>query len=460
MKKLLLSITLLSMLPLCIYPQCNPSYYTGSNVYTCNNVAIATTIPSCEWTSAQKATIKSALLAEYASMGITSADILDEASTVYNCHAYAWHLTEGNTNKVWINQTDNGNANLSKYWGSNACFTLVSTTSYDKIFYYSGDHSAVKSTVVSGKYESKWGQLPLVRHAPTSVPSAYKGNERRYYMRNISGPAVVCSGSPATFTVSSAPSSGFTWDKSSNLTLVSSSGNSATFSASGNGSGCVRILVNGIEIAQKTVYVGAPVSTDITASCGPETNNKYYGSAAARSTPFVGDQYEWMTDNSGWTIIQHPNADDLGIPMNGVQITPPYTSASTILRVRAHNACGWGTWKQVGTLSGSSYYSMSAYPNPVNSTLNVEVTIDAQAHAQALSQASAQLQAAGAGSVKQTPTFDIRLYNGRGVLLRQASSQAGTVTFDVSGLPEDTYYLHVYDDTQTRPEIQQVIIRH
>jgi hypothetical protein len=142
-------------------------------------------VASCEWTAAQKATLRDEILAEYASIGITTSDIWDEACTLYNCHAYAWHLTEGHTNQVWINQTnDNESANLNKYWsGSNACFVECPEASTEKIFYYSGDHSAVKSTV-AGKYESKWGKLPLIRHAPTSVPNIYQAAYRRYYKRN------------------------------------------------------------------------------------------------------------------------------------------------------------------------------------------------------------------------------------------------------------------------------------
>jgi hypothetical protein len=124
MRKIVLSFIVLSALYSYMYPQCYPEYTNGSNVYTCNNVAIATKLASCELTAAQKAAYKSAVLAEYASMGITASDILDDASTLYNCHAYAWYLAEGHTNKIWINQTnDNGSANLNKYWsGSNACF--------------------------------------------------------------------------------------------------------------------------------------------------------------------------------------------------------------------------------------------------------------------------------------------------------------------------------------------------
>ncbi|MDR1161551.1 MAG: hypothetical protein LBK45_04340 [Tannerellaceae bacterium] len=98
MRKIVLSFILLSALCSYMYPQCEPIYVSGLNVYTCNDVAIAAKAATCDYTAAQKAARKSYVLDEYASKGITAADILDEASTLYNCHAYAWHLTEGHTN--------------------------------------------------------------------------------------------------------------------------------------------------------------------------------------------------------------------------------------------------------------------------------------------------------------------------------------------------------------------------
>ena len=51
----------------------------------------------------------------------------------------------------------------------------------EKIFYYAGDHSAVKSTTHAGKYESKWGAMPLVRHSPEYGPADYNMQYRKYY---------------------------------------------------------------------------------------------------------------------------------------------------------------------------------------------------------------------------------------------------------------------------------------
>jgi hypothetical protein len=143
--------------------------------------------------------------------------------------------------------------------------------------------------------------------------------------------------------------------------------------------------------------------------------------------------------------------------MSNVQITRSSSApTSTTLYVRALNACGEGSTKNLGTLVASSYpsyYSMTAYPNPAGSTLTVAISIDAQAHAQASAQVSS------AKTVRETPVFDILLYDGNGTLRRQTSSHADTATVDVSGLPEGIYYLHVLDDTGENPAIQQIIVR-
>ena len=125
MKKNILKITLLLGMYLCGYSQiqydCNPTFNTlGSDVFTCNNVPIQTVVPSCQWTDTDIAKLKSALLSEYGKAilganGIEEADLIAPANTQYNCHAYAWHLTEGNANKVRIHTTKkDGTDNLNK----------------------------------------------------------------------------------------------------------------------------------------------------------------------------------------------------------------------------------------------------------------------------------------------------------------------------------------------------------
>ena len=108
--------------------------------------------------------------------------LLDSASPRYNCHSYAWNLSnDGDT--CWINSSIYSlNDNLQQYWVNDLYSTPKPSNSsgYTRVFYYDGDHSAL-SSYGSSQYQSKWGKGPLVRHAPTEVPSEYKASYRRFY---------------------------------------------------------------------------------------------------------------------------------------------------------------------------------------------------------------------------------------------------------------------------------------
>jgi hypothetical protein len=112
-----------------------------------------------------------------------NATMIGSASSAYNCHSYAWNMLNGGPT-YWINASVTGNNdNLSKYWTNDYYVQASSgTTAGMKVFYYNSDHSAVVSSV-SGMYESKWGQAPLMRHAPNYGPYTNMSNRWYYYGR-------------------------------------------------------------------------------------------------------------------------------------------------------------------------------------------------------------------------------------------------------------------------------------
>ena len=121
-----------------------------------------------------------------------AATMLKNSSQTYNCHSYAWNMSDGGS-ACWINKNYDGSPNLSKYW-TDDYYSEVSEAKVLKINYYDGDHSAVKSNV-SGMYESKWGKGPLMRHAPGYGPYE-KMDKRRYYNHVVPIPVygtLVCS---------------------------------------------------------------------------------------------------------------------------------------------------------------------------------------------------------------------------------------------------------------------------
>lgn len=100
------------------------------------------------------------------------------SSSTYNCHSYAWNISEGGE-KCWINQfKSNGGYNVALYW-TNDAFVSISEDLAKKIFYPDGDHSAIRSIIEPDKYESKWGKGPVMRHAPGYGP--YTNMAKRIY---------------------------------------------------------------------------------------------------------------------------------------------------------------------------------------------------------------------------------------------------------------------------------------
>lgn len=148
------------------------------------------------------------------------AEVLANASATYNCHSYAWNLSEGGTKVCWLNQ----DPDLHLYWDDGS-YVATNENEAVKIFYYAGDHSAIKSSTHTGKYESKWGAMPLMRHSPTYGPTIYNMSTRRYYKGvvnynfDISGSGAICPGETNAYSIPNLPGeSTVTWSSDVSLT--------------------------------------------------------------------------------------------------------------------------------------------------------------------------------------------------------------------------------------------------
>lgn len=104
-----------------------------------------------------------------------NATFLSNSSATYNCHSYAWNVSDGGK-KYWINESS-----ISKYW-TDDYYSETTEDNAVKINYYDSDHSAVVSSV-KDMYESKWGSCPLMRHAPNYGP--YENMEKRKYYKHF-----------------------------------------------------------------------------------------------------------------------------------------------------------------------------------------------------------------------------------------------------------------------------------
>ncbi len=139
-----------------------------------------------------------ASLSEYLRVNYNGAILVDAPSYKYNCHAYAWHVSEGG-DKVWIGIYDSP---LDKpiaedvYWEDGSYYEVPESEATKVSYHETGDHSAIRLS--SEWYQSKWGSWPLVKHHPNDVPMGYNPQmAKKYYKKlpvmSIQGQTYICS---------------------------------------------------------------------------------------------------------------------------------------------------------------------------------------------------------------------------------------------------------------------------
>ena len=133
----------------------------------------------------------------------------------YNCHGYAWYMSEGvmlNTEFAWIDNIVNDYPNVGKYWadGSYEVYDYKNKPHLANLKVYYGecgnwDHTAV-TTDDPDIFISKMGPGYLVAHRKDHSP--YYSENLTYYKKVsvISGADVICSGKSSTYTLNNPPS--------------------------------------------------------------------------------------------------------------------------------------------------------------------------------------------------------------------------------------------------------------
>ena len=465
MKKIVLNIIVMQFIFIRLFsqfphPSCGTTYTAGPNIHTCKGGSITAQLASCDWTAGELSYLKGEFLRVYGkgsirfgANGIDESEILAPASTQYNCHAYAWHLTEGNSNKVWINAVkpssadsitgcQESNGNLNAYWHpTTGCFYQVSTEAgADKIHYWCGDHSAVKADDydVSGKYVSKWGNLFLVKHLPEVV--IYTSPHLRRYYKGIapaiSGNNPVCH-SGSSFKLSNPPLGTIYWSVSNpSVFSVSSSGNPVTVTRIG-----VNNVYNStVTLSARTGSTSGPVIASMFIDAcemylgGPEfvgCNDYFYyftplvsGVAHSWSSEYGNMQLFSSSGNWATFYVPYPNG---GYAEDNIKVTVTINGVNYNMSLGVQINC--------------SKSPSNAYPNPVKDILTVEIYQSTQRQAVA-------------------PNYDIRLYNSMDSLVLQTTTRSTTMQFNVSNLPNGVYHLHIYDGISPTPEVQQIVVQH
>ena len=248
----------------------------------------------------------------------------------------------------------------------------------------------------------------------------------------ISGTSPICSGTPKSFSATNWKS-GYYWYKSNNLINISNDAiyNPTISAASSSSNGAVTIGIknsNNVILATFTVWVGKPSASMTLNTSYPnyEISNLSF-EALLNHTNLSSQgitQASWSATNSVATLSNSSTTNAWFKAANIKSPTSPNLQGD--IKVRVTNTCGYTDLSTGLTVSLYPPPAPSpAYPNPASDVLNIEAGNSSNVNSQSVS-----------------PTFDIRLYDGQGNLLRQTNTKGGTIQFNVSSLPDGLYYLH------------------
>jgi len=347
------------------------------------------------------------------------------ASQTYNCHAFAWHVSDGG-NRVWVNQNDqNGSANVSKYWSGNLpTYQTASPTNATKAFYPNGDHSA--KVISAGVFESKWGAWPRYRHSPSDCP--YVSTNILYEYIPINGSNFVCSSE----NYSTLNIQGATYNWTGNNVSVSGSGSTTTATKISNGSSTISSQIsspysNTTISANKSIWSGLPSNPTISAiqTSGDGEPTTYKFIANGNGVNF----YNWYVNN----ILKSSN----NYPNNLFHWYFPANVTKTI-ECKTSNTCGTSTFSNSITITGEYKWghNYSIYPNPANS----EITIS-----------QIEIKELYSNEVKPIFIKSIEIVDKFGVTLFVKRIESGTkeASINISNLPNGIYLIKINEGIET-----------
>lgn len=390
------------------------------------------------------------------------------ATQTYNCHSFAWNMSEGG-NTMWINLynyqnevsysptnpsiTPPGPSNISNYW-TDGSYIEVSESQATKVWFgscwiWNGtlgrwqnncDHSAIRLS--TDLYESKWGAWPRYRHPVDKCP--YNINNRRYFKFSltISGSSQICD--EATYTIENfdelPPGATVQWSANNdNLILVSAQSNTATFKKNGNGESIIQndIIIGTTNLTlQHFVWSGVPpIPIDIV---GPGNfdrlapNTQYHFTVVTNNSS-PDDYIEWNVKRGN--IVYGQGSKSVSVVTDNITGIGSFS-----ISAKVRNSCGWGlSYKKAGLIDGG-LGPFSLYPNPTTDIVTVELEEEQPVEAGFSTQRTAMASSTG--------SYEIQLWSAS-AMLRQYTTDQPVYQMSLNGLPAGIYFVRVIKDGQT-----------
>lgn len=286
--------------------------------------------------------------------------LLEPSTNIYNCHAYAWHMTEGGFT-CWVGEYPEDEY---IYMTDGSFIEVDEGPAPRKISYRNknnklNEHSAV-ATNKPGIVISKWGPFPLMEHKTLECPFG-DGAELRYYIRatlfRITG-FLPEPGRASTLKLNYNALNP-TWTVSSNLQIISGQGTpEITVKVLSTGTGEISVYQGENLFCTSSIPIGRLDENLIEAQFG--MNNTLYSYHPNRNectASYKGNssilEYDW--ESTDWRVSPQ-NANKSKVILAAKY--QPISNMSTI-KVRARNSCGWSNWKLFGCYVNNSMSSYS-----------------------------------------------------------------------------------------------------
>ena len=414
---------------------------TAVTIYTPKGSVVPDTYLNPELSSSQIVAFNN-----YVATNYPNATRLTDASSTYNCHGYAWHITEGGSN-VWIGYNTSTAEDI--YWNDGSYMEICSQQYPAKVSYASDNHSAVTTSTID-IFRSKWGDYPVMQHEKSYTP--YNSSVLKYYIRpTINGPEVFCSSD--TYSIPNLPAGAtVSWSATGSISVPSgSTGSSVIASSNGSGTGILTALVSnacGSVTLSKSITTGFVIpaiqhEAGTNTICAGSINNYFSIAEVAGAT-----YYNW----SVYPVPASYNIDGNGTRYITFGTNNPGTYA---LRLAVTTACGTANANELSlTVLNSndpncgSFGSFIIYPNPAGDELTVINTDD-----------SMQSSLADRSGI-ETGSYHLKLYDDKGKVLAAVKSNGKNkeTKINTRDIPNGNYFLHI---TEGRNIIKkQVIIQH
>jgi len=387
----------------------------------------------------------------------TSCTRLDSGTTEYNCHAFAWYVSEGGSN-VWLNPLTSSdgpfgignNPNLEKMITDGSYEQVYDLEDYDEvgvklIYYHEGKnkHSAI-TTSDTALVRSKWAKFPLYEHKKHEClyyypePDSLFHSEFLYYKLNptmTGSTSILCNNVQRTFStdITDMPGAEFTWDTGDYLTTISGGGEDDYFiNVRGNGNGDTYVNMEFTTLTgfswsvDNPFYAGKPVLDSIS---GPNPYPVDKGCIGQPYTFWTSPSRNANSESTYQWMVYGGDYDFQYLYQDWATVIFYDQSDYYYVIARAYNTCGYTTWEDKNMQIINCGYFM-IYPNPASDI----VTIDFIGPVEDLI------------NHKKPSDLTVQILDYSGILYYSANKSGDSFTIPVSNLKDGSYLIIIKYD--------------